>query len=181
MEYLPVPFEKVANNPFIEKSESEILLWFHDIARGLEHLHLNWVIHRDLSIKNIMLAPDGRCKIIDFGMSPILPPLGKPMSRQVTTIHYRAPEVCLGSNIYSQKIDIWALGCIMAELYLNKPLFQANHAFELVKRIFSIRGTPNFYDNTTASTLNEWPMVESLPHYAEFPPTKPVPLRKVSA
>src|SRR3989338_1896109 len=76
----------------------------------------------------------------------------------VVTIWYRAPELLLGAKHYTPAIDIWAIGCIFAEIYTTKPLFQGKeergtNAFQQnqLEVIFDLLGTP---------TLQDWPLLE---------------------
>jgi cell division cycle 2-like protein len=61
----------------------------------------------------------------------------------VVTLWYRAPELLLGTKQYSTAIDMWSLGCIMAELLAKEPLFNGRNEFDQLNKIFRILGTPN--------------------------------------
>ena len=71
-----------------------------------------------------------------------------PYTDYVSTRWYRAPEVLLRSTVYSAPIDIWAVGCIMAELYTFRPLFPGNSEIDEIFKICSVLGTPD---------KREWP------------------------
>lgn len=64
------------------------------------------------------------------------------MTSNVVTLWYRAPELLLGAESYTTSIDIWAIGCVMAELLLNKPLFPGDNTLSQLDHIFSLLGTP---------------------------------------
>ncbi|KAG7191461.1 uncharacterized protein KQ657_003137 [Scheffersomyces spartinae] len=117
------------------------------VLSGLEYLHLNGILHRDLKADNLLLEIDGTCKISDFGISK------KEQSDNVYknipemsmqgTIFWMAPEV-IDSNVnekkegYSAKVDIWSLGCVVLEMLAgNRPW--ANEA--LVRAIYLIGKT----------------------------------------
>ena len=64
------------------------------------------------------------------------------MSDYVAARWYRAPEILLGSSFYNEKVDMWGLGCVIAELYLNRPLFPGSSTLNQISRIIEITGKP---------------------------------------
>jgi serine/threonine protein kinase len=77
------------------------------------------------------------------------------------TLWYRAPEILLGCVEYSTPVDIWSVGCILAELCLKKPFFQGDYDIDQLFKIFKILGTPD---------KDSWPEITSMPHYKDtFP------------
>lgn len=97
------------------------------LLRGLEYLHSKNIIHRDLKPQNILVFNSDTIKICDFGMS-INANMINP-NRVVQTCWYRAPEV-YGTKLYSPKIDMWSLGCTVAEMITGNPLFPYKTDFE---------------------------------------------------
>uniref|UniRef100_A0A2P2IU96 Cyclin-dependent kinase E-1 n=1 Tax=Rhizophora mucronata TaxID=61149 RepID=A0A2P2IU96_RHIMU len=144
------------------------LLW--QLLNGLNYLHSNWIIHRDLKPSNILVMGEGDepgvVKIADFGLARIYQAPLKPLSDNgvVVTIWYRAPELLLGAKHYTSAVDMWAVGCIFAELLTLKPLFQGAEAkstpnpfqFDQLDKIFKVLGHP---------TLEKWPTLASLYHW----------------
>ena len=101
------------------------LLW--QLINGVYYLHENWVMHRDLKPANIMVTAEGKVKTGDLGLArlfkePLLPLFNG--DKLVVTIWYRAPELLLGARHYSPAIDMWAVGCIFAELLALRPIFK---------------------------------------------------------
>jgi serine/threonine protein kinase len=99
---------------------------------GLKHIHnkskqfyLNLkldIVHRDLKPENVLFTDDERVKICDFGSSKFIT-RGTKSTPYIVSRYYRSPELLLGCNTYNDKIDIFATGCIMAELFTLTPLF----------------------------------------------------------
>ena len=85
-----------------------------ELCLGIKEIHKNNLIHRDLKPQNIFLDKNNRLKIGDFGISTILKSTRYASSR-VGTYNYMAPEIIKGQK-YNNKVDIWALGCIIYEL-----------------------------------------------------------------
>ena len=102
----------------------------YQILDGIHYLHANWVLHRDLKPANILVMGEGpergRVKIADMGFARLFNSPLKPLADLdpvVVTFWYRAPELLLGSRHYTKAIDIWAIGCIFAELLTSEPIF----------------------------------------------------------
>ncbi|KAG5093311.1 hypothetical protein JHK84_048899 [Glycine max] len=124
-------------------SQSEVKCLMLQLLEGVKYLHGNWVLHRDLKTSNLLLNNRGELKICDFGLARQYGSPLKPYTHLVVTLWYRAPELLLGTKQYSTAIDMWSLGCIMAELLSKEPLFNGRTEFEQLDKIFRILGTPN--------------------------------------
>ena len=100
---------------------------FFQILLGLRYCHANNVLHRDLKCSNILVTKSGRVKLGDFGLARICDPLdSRPYTNKVITLWYRPPELLIGDERYTSAVDMWSAGCILAELFQRKPLFQVN-------------------------------------------------------
>ncbi|GER51211.1 cyclin-dependent kinase 11B, partial [Striga asiatica] len=107
-----------------------------DLLEGVHHLHQNEVMHRDLKPSNLLInSEDGKLKICDFGLSSRLE--DKPSTPHVGTLWYMAPELFLGAHAYLPAVDMWSVGCIMAEFFLGKVLFRGESEIEQVQMIVS--------------------------------------------
>jgi serine/threonine protein kinase len=88
-----------------------------------------------------LLYSDGQVKIADFGLSK---EIGKPgytnNTNYVSTRWYRAPEVILRSTTYDGKIDIFSLGCIIAEMYSGDPLLPGSSETDMLFRLANLIG-----------------------------------------
>lgn len=108
------------------------------ILTALNFIHKLDIIHCDLKPENILIKSFSRCevKVIDLGSSCFTT---DHLSSYVQSRSYRAPEVMLGLP-YNQKIDIWSLGCVLAELHTGKVLFANTSISTLLARINGIIG-----------------------------------------
>lgn len=123
---------------------------------GLYFCHKNRIIHRDLKPQNLLITADLKLKLADFGLSRMFSlPMGK-MTHEIITLWYRPPEVLLGLDNYTTKVDSWSIGCIMAEMLNEKPLFPGDCEIGQLFKIFQIIGTPN---------EEVWTGVSKLPDY----------------
>ncbi|CAD6192481.1 unnamed protein product [Caenorhabditis auriculariae] len=139
-------------NKFFTVGQQKTLL--HQLLSGLDHMHKLWILHRDLKTSNLLLSHKGILKIADFGLAREYGDPLKPFTSIVVTLWYRSPELLLGQKLYSRPIDLWSVGCIMAEFILLKPLFMGKGECEQIKKIFLELGTP---------TEQIWPGVSELP------------------
>ncbi|MFS8000486.1 putative protein-serine/threonine kinase CMGC-CDK-PITSLRE family [Helianthus anomalus] len=124
-------------------SSSEVKRLMIQLLEGVSYLHDNYVMHRDLKTSNLLLNNDGELKVCDYGMSRQYASPLKPYTSLVVTLWYRAPELLLGMKNYSTAVDMWSVGCIMAELLSKKPLFDGSKEPEQIDKIFRTLGTPN--------------------------------------
>ncbi|VDM38666.1 unnamed protein product [Toxocara canis] len=109
--------------------------------QGLAYMHKNGFFHRDMKPENIMCNGTELVKIADFGLAREI--RSRPPFTDYVSTRYRAPEILLRSTSYNSPIDIWALGCIMAELYMLRPLFPGTSELDQIFKIVTILGTPN--------------------------------------
>jgi len=94
---------------------------------GLKYLHSAGIIHRDLKPGNLLVNSNCLLKICDFGFArAVEPDLTIPMTLEVVTQYYRAPELLAGCKHYDTAIDMWSVGCIFAELLGRRILFEAS-------------------------------------------------------
>ncbi|KAM0683013.1 TFIIH complex serine/threonine-protein kinase subunit kin28 [Mitosporidium daphniae] len=139
---------------------SDIKAWMLMILRGLDYCHQNWVLHRDIKPSNMLIQANGTLQLADFGLARDYAVPRTPLSPNVVTRWYKAPELLLGSTHYTQSIDTWAVGCIFAELMLRKPYLPGDSDLEQLKLICKALGTP---------TRESWPGIDSLPDWVELP------------
>ncbi|RZF39380.1 hypothetical protein LSTR_LSTR000901 [Laodelphax striatellus] len=117
----------------------------YQVLQGLSFMHRHGFFHRDMKPENLLCCGPQLIKIADFGLAREIRSR-PPYTDYVSTRWYRAPEVLLHSTTYSSPIDLWAVGCIMAELYTFRPLFPGNSEIDQIFKICSVLGTPDKRD-----------------------------------
>ncbi|CAH8596837.1 unnamed protein product [Dicrocoelium dendriticum] len=112
----------------------------YQILCGVKHLHTADITHRDLKPSNIVVRHDCSLKILDFGLARTTSN-SFTMTPYVVTRYYRAPEIILGIR-YSENVDIWSVGCIFAEMVLERILFPGRDYVDQWTKITEELGTP---------------------------------------
>jgi cell division cycle 2-like len=141
-----------SSHPF---STAEIKRLTMQLLSAVDHMHTNWIIHRDLKPSNILYSNSGKLLLADFGMARKYDRPIQPYTREVVTLWYRCPELLLGAPTYSTALDIWSVGCIVAEMISTKPLFPGEGEIDQINKIFSVIGAP---------TVERWPSFTTLPY-----------------
>ncbi|KAI8438827.1 hypothetical protein MSG28_011183 [Choristoneura fumiferana] len=121
-------------------SDDHVQFLVYQILRGLKYIHSAGIIHRDLKPSNIAVNEDCELKILDFGLAR---PTETEMTGYVATRWYRAPEIMLNWMHYNQTVDIWSVGCIMAELLTGRTLFPGSDHIDHLTRILFLCGKPD--------------------------------------
>lgn len=92
----------------------------------MAYMHRQGIMHRDIKGGNLLLTKDGILKIADFGLAREFVKVNNlSFTVKVVTRWYRAPELLLGQSRYNESVDMWSIGCFIAELFLGSPLFPA--------------------------------------------------------
>lgn len=123
----------------------QVKCYMKQLLTGIEHCHNKGVLHRDIKSSNLLVSNDGILKIADFGLATSFDPDNKeqPMTSQVITLWYRPPELLLGATHYGVGVDLWSVGCILAELLLGEPIFPGRTEVEQLHKIFKLCGSPS--------------------------------------
>jgi p38 MAP kinase len=111
----------------------------YQILRALKYIHSAGIIHRDLKPSNIAVNEDCELRILDFGLARHA---DEQMTGYVATRWYRAPEIMLNWMRYTQTVDVWSCGCIMAELLTGRTLFPGEDHIDQLRKIMQLCGTP---------------------------------------
>ncbi|CAA2992394.1 mitogen-activated kinase 4-like [Olea europaea subsp. europaea] len=155
--------------------------FLYQLLRGLKYVHSANVLHRDLKPSNLFLNANCDLKIGDFGLARTTSETDF-MTEYVVTRWYRAPELLLNCSEYTAAIDVWSVGCILAEILTREPLFPGKDYVHQLKLITELLGTP---DDATLKFLrsdNARKYVKQLPQFpkqklsARFPNMSPLAL-----
>ena len=128
------------------------------ILSGVKYIHDNFILHRDIKPANILLRNKGEVKLADFGLSRFFEKRKnqwRAYTNSVVTLWYRAPELLLSECYYKTSIDMWSVGCVMAELFTKQPLFKEQNAKKQVNAIFNLIGRPKEEELIRYYKINE--------------------------
>eukprot|EP00053_Salpingoeca_punica_P009721 m.87468 g.87468 ORF g.87468 m.87468 type:complete len:357 (+) comp15129_c0_seq1:85-1155(+) len=164
----------VRKNPLVD---SQVTVITYQILRGLMYLHSGRIIHRDLKPSNIGVNLDCTVKILDFGLARFEGE--EAMTGYVQARWYRAPDVVLCwqqgyRGVYTEKVDLWSVGCILAEMLTKKPLLKGEDYLQQLSCIAEMLGRPeqHFIDNIPNTDARA--LFHSMP--VGMPPVRPLEL-----
>jgi len=147
-----------------------VKLYVYQMCRSLHYIHTIGVCHRDIKPQNLLVNTQSHVlKLCDFGSAKQLV-RGEPNISYICSRYYRAPELIFGATAYTTAIDVWSVGCVMAELLLGQPLFPGESGVDQLVEIIKVLGTPT---REEIQAMN--------PNYTEFkfPQIKAHPWSKV--
>ncbi|KAL7751596.1 DNA polymerase epsilon catalytic subunit [Sorochytrium milnesiophthora] len=173
-EYMDTDLGDILANAVTRLPDEYIKSFMLMTLRAVAFCHQNGIVHRDLKPSNLLVDRHGVLKLADFGLARLLQTdAERPMSHQVATRWYRAPELLFGARFYDAGVDMWAVGCIFAEMLNHFPLFPGQNDIDQLFLVLSSLGTP---------TVESWPVaMASLPDYNKivFPPMDGKPLQQL--
>ena len=120
-----------------------VALYTYQLCRALTYIHSLGICHRDIKPQNLLVdtRDTHALKLCDFGSAKILIE-GEPNVAYICSRYYRAPELIFGCTDYTTEIDIWSLGCVVAEMLLSRPLFPGESGIDQLVEIIKVLGTP---------------------------------------
>jgi len=150
-EYLEYDLTGVLETPEIRLKQDHVKSWSQQLLNGVHYMHKNKVIHRDLKASNLLINRNGELKIADWGLARSWNSGMKRLTNKVITLWYRPPELLLGMVDYTTKIDMWSVGCIIAEMFRRSAFLKGKNEAHQLELIYKVCGTPNTQD---------WPNLE---------------------
>ncbi|UZJ52652.1 hypothetical protein CBS101457_001972 [Exobasidium rhododendri] len=153
--YMDHDLNGMLENPSIHFTPSQIKLYMKQLFEGTLYMHQNKIMHRDMKAANLLINNKGQLQIADFGLARPFHDPGKAWDTKgwqggttgytsmVVTRWYRPPELLAGDRKYGPPIDMWGLGCILAEMINRKPIFQGSSEIDQLELISKICGSPN--------------------------------------
>ncbi|KAI0352367.1 kinase-like protein [Trametes cingulata] len=168
-------------------TNEHVQYFVYQVLRGMKYVHSASVVHRDLKPGNLLVNADCELKICDFGLSRGFnsAPDENPtiMTEYVATRWYRAPEIML---VYNQ-VDVWSIGCIMAELMMGKPLFKGKELtiipslVDQLNKILDVLGSPDDAVISRIASPKAQAYIRSLPFKKRVPFEKLIPTADAQA
>lgn len=151
--YMDHDLSGLLENPSVHFTEPQIKCYMLQLLKGLEHLHANRILHRDMKAANLLINNKGVLQIADFGLArPYDDPIPQPgkgggeATRDYTTLvvtrWYRPPELLLQLRRYTTAIDMWGVGCVFGEMFKGKPILSGNSDLNQAQMIFDLVGSP---------------------------------------
>nr|CAD7601663.1 unnamed protein product [Timema genevievae] len=169
-DFMDTDLEVIIKDTSIVLTPANVKAYMLMTLQGLEYMHLNWILHRDLKPNNLLVNSSGVLKLGDFGLAKFFGSPNRIYTHQVVTRWYRCPELLFGARMYGTGVDMWALGCILAELLLRVPFLSGESDLDQLTRIFQVLGTP---------TEESWTGVTGLPDFIQFKQFPGTPLRHI--
>lgn len=145
-----------------------IKLYAYQAFRALAYIHALGICHRDIKPQNLLVYPETHVlRICDFGSAKRLMK-GQTNVSYICSRYYRAPELIFGATDYGFTIDVWSVGCVVAELILGQPIFPGDSGVDQLVEIIKVLGTPT---RDQIHAMN--------PNYSEFkfPQIRPTQLK----
>eukprot|EP00951_Prasinocladus_malaysianus_P026890 scaffold239844_cov43-Prasinocladus_malaysianus.AAC.1 len=173
LEYVPDTVYRISKHYSKNRQLTPTLyvkLYVYQMCRSLNYIHREGVCHRDIKPQNLLVdTRTHTLKLCDFGSAKQLV-RGEPNISYICSRYYRAPELIFGATDYTTAIDVWSVGCVMAELLLGQPLFPGESGVDQLVEIIKVLGTPS---REEIHAMN--------PNYTEFkfPQIKAHPWNKV--
>lgn len=146
-------------------SDDHVQYFLYQILRGLKYMHSANILHRDLKPGNLLVNANCDLRICDLGLARVMDPADvlRDMTEYVITRWYRPPELLLSCPGYTKSIDVWSVGCILAELLTRLPLFPGKNHVDQLNLITSTAGTPTAEELSLITNEQALRFMKSMP------------------
>ncbi|KAJ1617860.1 mitogenactivated protein kinase putative [Pavlovales sp. CCMP2436] len=145
-DYMETDLHAVIRANILENIHKQYVIY--QVLKALKYMHTADLVHRDLKALNGAAGAGDSSVLTDY----------------VATRWYRAPEILLGSTCYTKAVDMWSLGCILAEMLGGKPLFPGTSTMNQLEKILEVTGMPPQADVESIQSAFAATMLQSLPH-----------------
>lgn len=142
-DFMETDVHHVIRAKILEEIHKQFIIY--QLLKALKYVHSADLIHRDLKPSNILIDSECHVKVGDFGLARSVNSEddgNAKLTDYVATRWYRAPEILLGSTKYTKAVDMWSVGCILAELITGKPLFPGTSTLNQIERVLELIGRP---------------------------------------
>jgi len=165
-DYMETDLHAVIRANILEPVHKQFIVY--QTLKALLYCHSGDLVHRDLKPSNLLLNEECLLKVADFGLARSLTAMqaseesASVLTDYVATRWYRAPEILLGSTCYTKAVDMWAVGCIIAEMFIGKPLIPGTSTMNQLERTLEVTGMPDAADITAIKSSFAATMLGSL-------------------
>ncbi|KAK6079379.1 serine threonine-protein kinase bur-1 [Seiridium cupressi] len=153
MPYMDHDLSGLLENPSVNFTVPQIKCYLKQLLQGLQYLHENHILHRDMKAANLLISNKGILQIADFGLArhydgqvPMPGGGGGEGKREYTALvvtrWYRPPELLMNLRKYTTAIDMWGVGCVFGEMLVGKPILSGESDGHQLEIIFDLCGTP---------------------------------------
>ncbi|CAI2368800.1 unnamed protein product [Moneuplotes crassus] len=140
----------------------------YQVLKCLKYMHSADLLHRDLKPSNILLNAECHAKVADFGLARSVAQCEEDkeplLTDYVATRWFRAPEILFGSHTYTKGVDMWSVGCILAELMLGKPMFPGVSTLNQIERVLKVTGMPTQEEIDSMNSPHCTKIFSTIPH-----------------
>ena len=172
MDYVPDTLSRIIrqyNKSKITMPKLIVKLYAYQLLKSINYINTIGICHRDIKPQNVLVDPNTHLlKLCDFGSAKRLIK-GEPNIAYICSRYYRAPELIFGATDYTTQVDVWSIGCVIAEMILGIPLFPGESASDQLVEIIKILGTPT---KTQILAMNNEATELKFPNIKPFPWSK---------